>query len=146
MKKFILATAALALAACASEEPVTSDDVEESDIALGDEVSSVAGTPYANTSWEWTSNDGSRIQTTFTEDSAYQLGSGEVEDFGSWSWNSETTEICLTSALEEQDGDCWKMVADPVNEGEEQLATNQAGEDLILLRLPYTIARVEAPQ
>ncbi|MCJ8190373.1 hypothetical protein [Sphingomicrobium aestuariivivum] len=150
IRHFLIATAVLGLAACGSNEEVDeADNVDmtvapEGDVALGDQASAVAGTPYADTSWEWTSADGTVMTTSYNADGSYvTTGGGSVQDQGSWTW--QDGKICDDSDMDDAADMCWSGPPQAVAEGDSFVATSDGGEDVEVKRVAYVQPRLEAP-
>ncbi|MCJ7421902.1 hypothetical protein [Sphingomicrobium astaxanthinifaciens] len=150
IRTFLIATTALGLVACGGNDEVDeADNVDmtvapEGDVALGDQVSSVADTPYADTSWEWTATDGTVMTSSFNADGSFVVaGGGEVRDQGSWSWTDG--KVCLDSRIDDAGDACWSGPPGPVAEGERFVTSNEDGEDIEVTRVAHRTPVVEAP-
>ena len=143
-----IACAALALAACGGAEPEedTSLDttVEEGEVALADEISSVADSPYAGTSWEWTANDGTLVATSFGEDGAFQhVGGNELRGQGTWSYDETASKVCVEPLTGE--ADCWSLPPELPQMGDSLVTQTDSGESIELTRTEYTPQAVASP-
>ena len=152
MKNWILIAATpLALAACGGNdvdapegENVDITVAENGEVALGNETSAVAGTPYADTAWEYLGNDGTTITTSLRSDGSYQdSGGGEVRDQGTWSWKDG--QVCYDSVMENDNDQCWDGPPQPIAVGQSYVTNSETGMSMEMKRVRYAPVAKEAP-
>lgn len=134
MKKLILLAGVAALAACGDTAEAPAEDVTTAD-AVVDEAPVMAANDVMGTSWSWTDETGSYVET-IDADGNYITDTADGEHADHGTAVMKDGKACFTSAMTDAGERCWTVPDHAV--GDTVTVVGDDGTELEVTRTEYT--------